>query len=94
MTLYPRSKMGLQTADVGTELVVFDGELYHQLNSTARLIFELCDGSRAFEDLHAEFQRYYPSVDPERIKADVDATVERLVAIGLVVLVEATAPGP
>jgi hypothetical protein len=84
----PKTRVDVKTADLGSELVVYDGQLYHQLNATARLIWQLCDGSRDIARIVEEVARYYPAVETERVETDVQHTVSALGELGLIVIEE------
>jgi len=85
---YPRTKLTLKAEELGSELLVYDEErrLYHLLNPTARLVWQLCDGVHDADGIAREVARHYPSVDPGRIRDDVERTLRTFSENGLIVL--------
>jgi len=73
--------------DLGDEFVFYDaaGEQVHILNSTARKIYMLCDGSHTMQEiiqtLIADCE-----IDEATARGDADETIQNLAALGLVLL--------
>jgi hypothetical protein len=77
--LRPKRRTDLRTHIVDGETVVLDRRegLIHQFNKTASFLWELCDGSRTFEQLTQELCEVF-EVDFATAQRDVHATVETL----------------
>lgn len=88
MTGFPHVVLTLKCEDLGSELLVYDEgrDAYHLLNSTARLVWELCDGSRSAEQIADEVARVYPAIPDEQIRIDVARTLEVFLASEIVTL--------
>ena len=84
---YPRIRLSLKAEELGSELLVYDEErrLYHLLNPTARLVWQLCDGAHDEDEIAREVGRHYPSVDPGKIRNDVARTIRTFSESGLIV---------
>lgn len=54
----------------------------HSLNSTALLIWELCDGEHSSEEIAARIVSVY-KVEPEKALEDVATTLKQLEELGL-----------
>ena len=80
----PLADTACKSKDLEEEFLVYDpdGDQVHVLNEVAREIFLLCDGSRHPEDIAALLTERYP-VEKEQALADVNETLDRLIAIGL-----------
>ena len=77
-----------QTRDLGDEILAYDRERgkVHVLNTTARQIYELCDGSRTVGEIAKQMASKY-EIDAEKARCDVLATIERLVQLSLIEVV-------
>lgn len=80
--LHARSEVLLQRVDDTVVLLDTRSGAYFQLNRVAGRIFELCDGRTAAE-ITAQLLREFDA-PAERVRADVDATLERLLDARLV----------
>jgi hypothetical protein len=69
-------------------LVVPDAGVAHELNPTARAVWELCDGTTTVDELINAIRQVF-SVEREVALADVTAVVDQLEAAGLVRWAEA-----
>lgn len=80
MKEYPQARVDLRVMDLGAELMLCDDEkrLVHILNSTARRIWELCDGTHGAEEISAEISQMFPNVAGDQIQRDVGAALEEL----------------
>lgn len=79
----PRRRPDVRAEPVSGELVLYDaaGGRAAYLNSTAAAIWALCDGERTVKDMIEYLSR---EIGGEGIASDVEATVERFRAAGLV----------
>jgi hypothetical protein len=78
----------LYDEELRSYLVVPDGGVAHELNPTARAVWELCDGTTTVDELIDAIRQVF-SVEREVALADVTAVVDRLEAAGLVRWAEA-----
>lgn len=87
MSGFPRVRLTLKAEELGSELLLYDEErrLYHLLNPTARLVWQLCDGVHSEDDIVREVGRHYPSVDPGKVRDDVVRTIRTFGENGLIV---------
>lgn len=90
MTGFPRTVLSLKCEDLGSELLVFDEQrdAYHLLNSTARVVWELCDGSHDLDQIISEIARVYPTIASETIRMDVERTIEVFLESQIVTLAD------
>jgi hypothetical protein len=61
-----------------------DGAAAHLLNVTGSVVWELCDGSRAPEQIAELISSSLPDAPLERVQVDVRALLERLLEAGLI----------
>ncbi len=75
---------GLVVREIGDETIVYDGEHHqaHCLNRTASLVFRLCDGTRAPQEIAT---RLGDGADPAAREALVSLALERLSSAKLLV---------
>jgi PqqD family protein of HPr-rel-A system len=81
----PRPTEGVASRDLGDEYMFYDSahEQVHVLNTTAREIFLLCDGTASVQDIVERFGARF-GVDDSTARRDVEETLDRLVSLGLV----------
>jgi Coenzyme PQQ synthesis protein D (PqqD) len=81
----PRRHQGLETYDIGGEMVVLprDGERVYALNESGKQIFGLCDGRHTLEEMVAALHSRFEASDAV-LMADVSAAVFDLQELGLV----------
>ncbi len=91
MTQCPQVRVDLKVVDLGSELMVRDDgkDQTHLLNSTARRIWELCDGTHRVDEIAAQVSRLFPEAEAEIVRRDVDAAILDLGAKGAIVWVDA-----
>ena len=77
--LRPKRRSDIRTHVVDGETVVLDRRegMIHQFNKTASFLWELCDGSRNFDQLAQELCEVF-EVDFATAQRDVQSTVETL----------------
>jgi hypothetical protein len=78
----------LYDEELRSYLLVPDRGVAHELNPTARAVWELCDGTTTVNELIDAIRQVF-SVEREVALADVTAVVEQLEAAGLVAWTEA-----
>jgi hypothetical protein len=66
--------------DLGSELMICDDarELVHVLNTTARRIWDLCDGTHEREDIVDAVAQLFPEMPDQRIREDVEQALKTL----------------
>lgn len=76
----PQSRVDLKSVDLGAEMLIYDEHngRVHILNSTAKRIWELCDGTRDSKEIVDEINRLFPGVAVEQIRSDVERSLELL----------------
>ena len=81
---FKRTSGSVRVRDLDQEVILFDprGERIHQLSSTAREIYFLCDSRTADEIADCLVERF--DVPLETARKDVDETLDRLQAIGAI----------
>jgi hypothetical protein len=83
-----RDDVRLYDRELRSYLVVPDRAVAHELNPTARAVWELCDGTTTVEELVGAIGQVF-SVDRAVAVTDVTAVVDQLEAAGLVVWADA-----
>ena len=78
-----RYDVRLHDRETRSYLVVPDGGVAHELNPTARAVWELCDGTTTVDELVDAITQLF-SVDRDVAVADVLGIVGQLEAAGLV----------
>ena len=70
--------------DLGDEFLFYDsrGDRLHVLNTSARAIFLLCDGSRTVDEVVDAFASQY-EVDDGTARADTQQVIEELLELGI-----------
>jgi PqqD family protein of HPr-rel-A system len=86
-TGYPKQRADVRVRVVDGETVVFDRHrgLIHQLNATARYIWERCDGHASVADIAQQLAEAFV-VDPHTAATDVAALIEQLHTLELLEL--------
>jgi methyltransferase-like protein len=81
----PKQREGLTLQPVGDELLVLDvqSDTLHQLNPSASYIFEQCDGHTSTQAIVEGLAHCY-GMEPKKIEADVEQTLEQLRALRLI----------
>lgn len=74
----PQRYEGIQVQDLGDETMLYDtrSENVHILNSTARAIWNLCDGVRTVGDIQDALTGQYADTDPAQVVKDVQGTID------------------
>jgi hypothetical protein len=83
----PEAKPSVLLRELDDETVLFDetsGTTFH-LNTTASMIWCLCDGEHSEQRIADELLAVFPDADPERIRAEVRSTLDRFSADNLLV---------
>ncbi|UCF67134.1 MAG: PqqD family protein [Acidobacteriota bacterium] len=96
MIEFPQARVDVKVVDLGSELLIIDDRRrrFHFLNSTARRIWDLCDGTHSRNEIEAEIARLFPATPVERVRHDVDKALEELEREEVIVWVAAELPRP
>jgi hypothetical protein len=76
----PQVRQNVRVMDLGSELMVCDDarELVHVLNTTARRIWDLCDGTHDPDDIVDAVRQLFPEISSERVRQDVEQALKTL----------------
>jgi hypothetical protein len=88
-----RRDVRLYDKELRSFLVAPDQTVAHELNPTARAVWELCDGATTVDELADAVCELFP-VTHEAAVADVVAVVDRFVTTGLVEWTDNPEEGP
>jgi PqqD family protein of HPr-rel-A system len=83
-TTKPRARDDLTVVELDGEAVIYDkvgGDLHH-LNSSATIIFALCDGTQTARQISAEIAQAF-SLPPQEVEPQVRTVVRDLRRAGL-----------
>lgn len=80
----PQARPGVEAHGVMEEMVLYDParDMAFSLNLSARAVWELCDGERSVAAI-AQALSATLETPPPRLAADVEATVQRFLDLGL-----------
>ena len=80
MRTVPQVRQNVRVMDLGSELMICDDarELVHVLNTTARRIWDLCDGTHEREDIVDAVAQLFPEMPDQRIREDVERALKTL----------------
>ena len=72
-TTKPVRKQGLIVQDMGRESLIYsaEGKVIHVLNPTAKLIWELCDGTHTTEDMERELKMNFFTSKEHNVVEDI-----------------------
>lgn len=89
----PIRREGASAVELDDNLAVYDdvGQLMILLNSSARTVWNLCDGSTTVDEMVSTLSELYPE-EAEVIGDDVRQTLRKLAEMGMVTEGPATAP--
>lgn len=90
MNCSPRARVDVRNVDLGSELVIYDERrgLFHILNSTAKRIWQLCDGTHSVDDIVGEMTRMFPQTTVETLRQDVERALISLKEKDVIVCTE------
>jgi pyrroloquinoline quinone biosynthesis protein D len=85
MSMQPRRRDNLVARPLDGETLVLDRDTgrIHQLNGTATLVWDLCDGTRTIEEIAGQLTAQF-ELDEQTAFRDVLALVKQLQDLGLV----------
>jgi len=84
--LKPKKKQkGVIIQDIGKEVVLrnVDEKTIHVLNTTARIIWELCDGEHTIWDMERQLRETFSIPDDTNIRNDIVNTLNALTEKGM-----------
>ncbi len=81
----PIRKPGILSKDIGNERLLYsvEGKEIHTLNSTAKLIWELCDGEHSSAEMEQAIRARFAVNEQQDVIGDVRRTLETLWSKGL-----------
>ncbi|GJQ48662.1 MAG: hypothetical protein HKUEN01_10480 [Candidatus Kuenenia stuttgartiensis] len=82
----PKKKQkGVIIQDIGKEVVLrnVDEKTIHVLNTTARIIWELCDGEHTIGDIERKLRETFSIPDDTNIRNDIVNTLNALTEKGM-----------
>lgn len=81
----PKRNPRLNRVDISDEAILYTAaaDELHTLNSTARRIWELCDGQHTIDEMAAALRSQFAVPDDVDVRADVIETLARFAAKGL-----------
>ncbi|MCF6158277.1 MAG: PqqD family protein [wastewater metagenome] len=84
-TIKPVRKEGVFTQDIGREALLYGvrGKAFHVINSTARLIWELCDGEHTIEDMEQAVRENFLISKGHDVIGDIRRTLRFFSSKGL-----------
>jgi hypothetical protein len=79
----------LKSVDLESELLIYDERrrLVHLLNSTARHIWQLCDGTHRVDDIAEEVTRLFPEQPQSQVRQDVEQALSSMESQDIIVWV-------
>jgi hypothetical protein len=84
-TTKPIRKSGITVKDIGGEIFLHDneGKAIHVLNSTAQLIWDLCDGQHTPAEMETVIRERFAVPDGHDVMRDINQTLKTFVAKGI-----------
>ena len=81
-TAKPVRKQGLIVQDIGRETLLYsaEGKVIHVLNPTAKLVWELCDGTHTIEDMEREIRMNFSTSKEHNVVEDIKRTLDLFVS--------------
>ena len=81
-TARPVRKQGLIVQDIGRETLLYsaEGKVIHALNPTAKLVWELCDGTHTIEDMEREIRMNFSTSKEHNVVEDIKRTLDLFVS--------------
>ena len=74
----PQRKPGIEAKDIGGETLLYNesGDEIHVLNTTAKSIWELCDGQHTPQDMEKAIREEYSIAAEMDVKADIERVLQ------------------
>ena len=81
-TAKPVRKQGLIVQDMGRESLLYsaEGKVIHVLNLTAKLIWELCDGTHTVNDMERKLRMNFSTSKEHNVVEDIKRTLDLFVS--------------
>ncbi len=85
-TTKPVRKQGLIAQDLGRESLLYsaEGKVIHVLNPTAKLVWELCDGTHTIEDMEREIRMNFSTSKEHYVVEDIKRMLDLFVSKGII----------
>ena len=85
-TAKPVRKQGLIVQDIGHETLLYsaEGKVVHVLNPTAKLIWELCDGTHTADDMERKLRMNFSTAKEHNVVEDIERTLDLFVSKGII----------
>ncbi len=70
----PQARVDLERVEMDADLYLYDerNRLMHQLNPTARQIWEMCDGTHRVDEIVQTVARMFPNAPEGTVRGDVE----------------------
>jgi hypothetical protein len=74
----PQRKLGIEAKAIGAETLLYNesGEEIHVLNTTAKSIWELCDGQHTPQEMERAIREEYSIAAEMNVIADIERTLQ------------------
>lgn len=81
----PIRKSGFKVESIGNELVLYNShqKAVHVLNTTAQVIWELCDGSHTLEEIEQEIKKRFAVPEGYDLIGDIRQTLTTFTEKGI-----------
>ncbi len=85
----PQARVDLKSVDLESELLIYDERrrLVHLLNSTARHIWQMCDGTHRVDEITSEVTRLFPEQPLSQVQRDVEQALSSMESQDIIVWV-------
>ncbi|MFN7964608.1 MAG: PqqD family protein [Acidobacteriota bacterium] len=85
----PQARVDLKSVDLESELLIYDERrrLVHLLNSTARRIWQMCDGTHRVDEITSEVTRLFPEQPLSQVQSDVEQALSSMESQDIIVWV-------
>jgi hypothetical protein len=80
----------MRTVDAESELLIYDERrgLVHILNTTARWIWQLCDGTTKVDEIATEVEKMFPGASPGQVREDVRSALRQMESQQIIVWIQ------
>ena len=85
-TARPVRKQSIVIQDIGRETLLYsaEGKVIHVLNPTAKLVWELCDGTHTIEDMDRAIRATFSMSKEHDVAGDIKRTLELFATKGVI----------
>ena len=87
----PVRNRGIVIQDIGRETLLYsaEGKVIHVLNSTAKLVWELCDGAHIIEDMEQAIRENFSTSKEHNVTEDIKKTLDLFSSKGVILKFDA-----